>query len=259
MLVNAGSKSGVVLLRIGVVGSCVTRDNFNSHFTTYKDRYQVVLEQYQSSLISVMSRPVAPPPEVYAGLDGYELRCIRGDIEKSFQSNLIVASPDVVILDFFSDARFGCIGFMDTLITFNEWRIKGKPVERLLDVAMRVNPWTHQERYHDLLIDAARKFSCLLDSLEVRPLIVLNSARAVSRWVDENGQSGVFNDVDRFNSYWKLADDAFKTHVDCQVIEMPLGVLGNGSHKHGKNNVHYHQTFYDNFLKELDSLCGIKV
>ena len=48
-------------VRVAVMGSCTTRDNFNSRFNPdYKQMWDCVLLQNQSSLLSIM----APPLEI---------------------------------------------------------------------------------------------------------------------------------------------------------------------------------------------------
>ncbi len=56
---DPGGRGPTVSRSVAVMGSCVTRDNFNSTFNPgYKKWFQVVLSANQTSLISLMSPPI---------------------------------------------------------------------------------------------------------------------------------------------------------------------------------------------------------
>lgn len=240
-------------VRTAVAGSCVTRNNFNSFFTDYRTNYSLVLEQYQTSLISLMAEPIQPPPGIYDGFEGFELRAMRGEVEKLFQKYLHHASPEVIIIDLYTDAMFGCVPFEGSYLTLNRWRLKDKPAEELLGANSTITPWDDPELFYELLNIAAERFADLVARLAPKAKIVLNSARAVQRWRSDEG-GGVFADVTDFNDRWQRADDIFCDRVACFKIEMPEGISSDDAHIHGRSNVHYERAYHDHFMGRLREL-----
>ncbi|MDX1194741.1 hypothetical protein GOL96_25720 [Sinorhizobium medicae] len=241
-------------IRIAVAGSCVTRNNFNSFFTDYRKNYSLVLEQYQTSLISIMAEPIQPPTGIYDGFEGFELRAMRGEVEKLFQQYLLHASPEVIIVDLYTDAMFGCVPFDGSYITMNRWRLKDKPVEQLLAATNPITPWDDHELFYELFTTAAEKFADLVAQRAPNAKIVLNSARAVQHWRSKEG-NGAFADVTAFNERWERADRIFCEHVPCSKIDMPADVLSDGNHIHGRSNVHYERSYHDKFMRSLDEIA----
>lgn len=233
----------------------MTRNNFNSFFTDYRASYSIVLEQYQTSLISLMAEPIQPPAGFYDGFEGFELRAMRGEVEKLFQKYLRHASPNVIIVDLYTDTMFGCVHFQDSFLTLNRWRLKGKPAEELIAGNNSVTSWNEPELYYELLSRSAEKFSALVSQCAPNAKIVLNSARAVQRWRSDEG-GGVFADVTDFNERWQRADNIFSDRVACFKIEMPEGISSEDAHIHGRSNVHYERAYHDYFMAELAAIVA---
>jgi hypothetical protein len=244
--------------KVALLGSCVTRNTFNTRFTDYKARYSLVLEQYQTSLISVMAAPILPPSGVYDGFDGFELRAMKGEIEKTFAKRLAEACPDVIIVDLYTDAMFGCVPFQDSYITLNRWRLREKPAAKLIDANSGITPWNCPKLFHALLKEASEKFSDLVAHSAADAIVVLNCARAVQHWRTADNIGEFEEDITAFNEEWETADAIFRECVPCSSIEMPGKVLGDGAHMHGRSNVHYEASYHEYFLTELDHLVNHK-
>ncbi len=114
------------------MGSCVTRDNFNSRFNPgYKKMFETVLMQNQSSLISLMSPPV-PISEAEIGPGtAYDRWNVATDFSKEFLAELERVQPRYLILDFFGDVHFGVLE-----ISAGHW-VTEQPLEALEDPVLR--------------------------------------------------------------------------------------------------------------------------
>ncbi|MGP5698730.1 DUF6270 domain-containing protein [Glutamicibacter arilaitensis] len=98
------------LIKVAVIGSCVTRDIFNRTFNPgYKDLFECVALANQVSIVSLMSPPVPVDPE---DLDGLEPR-VHGEIVKEFSrhflTELLETEPDYLLMDFRPDIVFGFV------------------------------------------------------------------------------------------------------------------------------------------------------
>ncbi|MEH7612122.1 DUF6270 domain-containing protein, partial [Gottfriedia acidiceleris] len=111
-------------LKIAAFGSCVTRDNFNSKFNlNYKNHFELIRYQNQSSIISLMSNPIPYNRGKIDNLNEYEQNDVFDDLEKNFLNDLISKQPEALILDFFGDVYFGCLMTNSSYITNNRWKI----------------------------------------------------------------------------------------------------------------------------------------
>src|ERR671920_227614 len=126
--------AGDRLIKIAVMGSCITRDNFNSRFNTdYKQAYEAVLMQNQSSLISLMSKPLQVPADQISVGSEYDRWNVRTDLSKEFLDQVAELAPDYLILDFFGDVHFGVLDLGDgRYITNNRWKLWPTPFYKQL-------------------------------------------------------------------------------------------------------------------------------
>lgn len=113
-------------VRVAILGSCISRDVFNTQFNSgYKDMWHCDLMQNQSSLISIMS-PELPIPEDQFGdhMSDYQKGQVRSDTSKAFLEQLRQLRPDYLILDFFGDVHFGVLeAAPGQYVTNNRWML----------------------------------------------------------------------------------------------------------------------------------------
>lgn len=100
-------------IKIAVIGSCVTRDLFNSKFiNNYKDFYECVSTVWQTSMISFMSEPSTLDDSLIE-LDGDVTKLQRNtllrDLDKSYKDEIINKQPDYIIFDLYTDVKYGAI------------------------------------------------------------------------------------------------------------------------------------------------------
>ena len=91
-----------------MAGSRLTRDNFNARFNPeWRTYFEVVASANQSSIISLMSRPIDTPIEPLRPMQTYDLWNIHSDLAKEFLPALADTRPSLLVLDFQADVRFG--------------------------------------------------------------------------------------------------------------------------------------------------------
>ena len=109
---------------VAVAGSCLTRDNFNSRFNAnHHEQYDVRASSNQSSMIALMSPPIHAAFEPLRPMNDYDLWNIRADLTREFLPRLAEAQPDLLLLDFQGDVRFGVARLPDgRYFTDHSWK-----------------------------------------------------------------------------------------------------------------------------------------
>lgn len=110
---STNAATGTGLTRVAIVGSCCTRDAFNSLFVPdYKEHFQVVYEAFQPSFLAIMEPPVAHNPASFRlPSDDYQAwshhAVLPFELAKPHLLGLVDAQPDIIVFDFYSDIHWG--------------------------------------------------------------------------------------------------------------------------------------------------------
>ena len=199
-----------------MIGSCVSRDNFNS---TFEAKWRQVVDFgpkiYQSSFLSIFGTPQSPPGSWFADLDDHSRAGVILEYQMRYIEDVLRWKPDVLLVDFYTDARFDVIPVGDGYVTDNRWRIaRGVDYLHLSDVP-RVGLGIDSEVFIAQWRGAAREFGALLAERSPTTRIVVNSARGALRWRDPDGESHDFpkSAVGEFNAKWSALEDIFLEEV----------------------------------------------
>jgi hypothetical protein len=252
---------------VAVLGSCATRDNFNSRFNAdYKDVVRCVLTQHQSSLISLMAEPTGLAGEALGDLDDHDTWTVRSDFTKEFLL-LREAAPAYVVVDLFADLHFGVLDLGGgQYVSNNRWKLWKTPYYRALaqsgglraleidrDPAAYVALW---RRSADAFVDFVRREvpGCEVLVHKARNADVYLSADGDLRRLSTSGK--VKNvDVARLNALWDELDSHLEVGHGLRCIDMTDQLLVSyDEHPWGAFYVHYTPDYYPTFLERLQSL-----
>lgn len=239
---------------VGVIGACVSRGNFSSAVVPdWKSYFCLHGDQYQMSFLSFMADPVDVLDDAFSDLDRHSALATSRDFLKSYRFELLRDFPDVLVIDFFSDARFGCIEYGGSLVTNNEWKLHNSDLYSELDDVRNISMRFDEHEYLRLFLDASRRFEDLRSTYFPNTKIVLNSARAVSSRIENGVRKLMTPSVNReLNGWWSQLDQAFLGNVSVDaVIAMPNSIQGNSLHAWGAGSVHYEQKYYADFRRQL--------
>ncbi|MBA3927477.1 DUF6270 domain-containing protein [Listeria rustica] len=256
--------------KIAVLGSCATRDNFNSIFNAdYKKKFECVLMQNQSSIISMASKKRENPVVSADGFSEYDEWCVRSDFTKEFFDHLAKLQPDTIIVDLFGDAHFGVLEVEPgEYVSNNRWKLwrtayykdvlKGKVEELSID--------KNREQYMELW---KKSWDIVLDKLKKaspKSKIILHKIKNVKEYYnfDDNrfdiATSGKVKNVnvDYYNellnemhTYINKSDRSIKT-ID--LFKDKKEFLSFDEHPWGLFYVHYTMDYYPLFMNKLISL-----
>lgn len=243
-------------LRVAVLGSCVTRDAFNSKLVPdYKARFEVVLSQDQSAVISAVAPPVELDPALLESETNYTRRRVAADFEKLFAANLEAAKPDLILVDLFSDVHFGAAPYRGSFVTFNRWKLKGTALGHVLSESPRLHMREDRTAYIKAFEAASRKLRTLCRTAAPDARVLLHSARGLSHYRDKNGELQSFkHDPARFNEEWEALDQILLAQFpECARALPRANAVGDESHPWGLYFVHYEPSYYREFLDQLET------
>ncbi|MEI2379853.1 DUF6270 domain-containing protein [Priestia megaterium] len=244
------------MIKVAVLGSCVTRDNFNRTFNpNYKEFYECVLLQNQSSLISLMASPVTFSPEEIDHLNEWDQWNVRTDLEKTFLTDLKQSQPDYLILDLFSDVFFGCIVLENSVITNNHWKLWQTSYYKNINEPSVIKLTDQQEEYLTLWKEAVQRLFSFVQTECPSCKVILHKARFASAYYNENKQVNTLTssfDIETANELWNELDMYVEEHYDIDVIDLTNEqFLAFEKHPWGLFSLHYEWDYYRAFLQTL--------
>lgn len=252
--------NGSELLSVGVIGSCISRDNFSSAvIPNWKKYFAFHGGQYQMAFVSLMADAVAIPPMGFGDLDAHSANATVRDFTKAYLSELEDGAPDVILLDFLADARYGCLVHDGSLVTNNKWKLQKSDFYLGLTETQIVSMEDGEgEAYLELFREAVSKFEKFRAEFLPSTKIVINSARAVGSHIDGNKKVAYSADyVRKLNRRLDALEAVYLEEAPgTPVLEnMMDGVISSKTHPWGPGQVHYEELFYRRFQNALKSAC----
>jgi hypothetical protein len=254
---------------VAVAGSCLTRDNFNSRFNpAHHEQYDVRVSSNQSSMIALMSPPIHTAFEPLRPMNDYDLWNIRADLTREFLPRLAEAQPDLLLLDFQGDVRFGVARLPDgRYLTDHSWKTQHTDFYVRLAESGSLTPLKPEDdpdAYFSLWTEAMGRFAAYVAESSPRTQVIVHRghhakgmvvpgrARPVPLHRDER-----FRDVDlaSADAWWARLDEYAVTtfgwdQIDLRDLEAPTY----RGHPWGAYFGHYTPDYYHRFLAELTKI-----
>ncbi|MET0694506.1 MAG: DUF6270 domain-containing protein [Propionibacteriaceae bacterium] len=257
------------VVRIAVMGSCITRDNFNSRFNPdYKQMYETVLMQNQSSVIALMSEGFALTDEELGEATAYDRWNVVTDLSKSFLTELAELQPDYLLVDFFGDVHFGVLDPGDgRWVTNNRWKLWATPYYQALKAAGPLRTLTLQrdtDAYLELWRESFDRFVAHVRRVAPDTEIIVHRGRNTSTLLRAGERTPVSLqqnsklvkiDVPRYNQLWRELDDYAVASTGSASIDLTGREYPTMSdHPWGAYYVHYSMDYYEDFLTALNRI-----
>lgn len=253
-------------IKIGVIGSCVSRDSFNSKFIeNYRDYYTCVFHQNQMSMISLAAKPIPFDVDLIDNIQKpFDRRHFITELDKSVWDHLLINKPDYLILDFYGDVYFGAREIGDSYITDKRWLFSRTSLYRRLDEGNSITLFKDAESFLRMWMSGIDcLFSFLSENLpDCR--VIINKARFVDEYIDKEtnevkliSESGKQKpiDVNVYNSWWDILDNYVIESYNVYYIDYSnKKYLADADHPWGLFYPHYELEFYKDFTKKLLSI-----
>lgn len=263
VVVQGTYSNGDPILSVGVIGSCISRDNFASAVVpNWKKYFAFHGGQYQMAFVSLMAEPASLPGTGFDDLDPHSKGATVRDFTKAYLSELVGGGPPIIVLDFLADARYGCLKFDGTLVTNNKWKLQESAFFKGLEAPDIVSMDNNEEHYLELFRNAARKFEEFRAAHLPDTQIVINSARAVGWHIDGNKKvsySAAY--IRSLNLRLDTLEKVYLEEAPATVVldDLMTGIASSKNHPWGPGQVHYESDFYQRFQDALKAITGYGV
>lgn len=254
-------------LRVALLGSCVTRDVFNSKFNpNYKDFFQVVADQQHMSMISVMSIPLPVRDKLIDGdVSDFYKNVYRQDLQKDFLKRLKKSKPDVLILDFYTDVFYGVMEVNNmSFITNKKWQYQKLSHFANILINKEYSIYSESGQFIDLWKTSFDIFYNYLRKDLPNCQIIINKAKFLNvgkSYGEEVLLSDTLEDkwekfhIDRFNILWDLFDTYASCKYSLKVIDFEKDKYHCPSdHPWGWFYVHYNKEYYNDTLNKIKKI-----
>lgn len=251
-------------IKISIVGACITRDNFNSRFNSdYKEWFECISLQNQSSFISLMSEPVKISEEDMGENYGKARRdTIVADFNKKYLKEIIKNKPDYIIIDLYSDVRYGIIKYKGSYITNNPDKVQKTNMYMKNKSLFEQNKLhiLNNKEYKEMFFEAFDRFYKYVKENLPNTKIILNKATYAYYYVDENNVVNLFSNkwsfIDKQIEVWNELNNIIASKYNIEVIDMSSDIyMGDKNHLWKCSPYHYENKFYRDFLNRLVKIC----
>jgi hypothetical protein len=254
---------------VAVAGSCLTRDNFNKRFNPGHDEfYEVLASSNQSSMIALMSPPIDTDFEPLRAMSNYDRWNVRADLNREFLGRLAETRPDLLLLDFQGDVRFGVAQLPDgRYFTDHHWKTRQTDFYARLrdDGSLRLHvPREDWDRYFALWTEAMDRFAAYVEQVSPQTHVVVHRGHHASTIKVAGRPRPVplqryqrFREFDlaEADAWWaRLDEHAINTFGWDQIDLRDLDAPTYPKHPWGAFYGHYTPDYYHRFMAELTKI-----
>ncbi|MGN7311446.1 DUF6270 domain-containing protein [Alkalicoccobacillus gibsonii] len=248
-------------MKVGIVGSCISRDSFNQNFVpNYKYFYEVSCYQYQMSFISLMSKSI---PYNKADLVGNAAKIdkehLDSELAKPILDELVVNQPDYIIIDFYPDIMFGAVETKGSTITNKvfKWN-KIKAIEGF-QYGTTYNPRKSFDHFFEMWKEKFDEFMMFVYKHIPNTKVILNKGKLGKEYIDElNHEIKLIEpnrdqkEIDYLNNCWDKLDKYVEKVYGLESLDMNnKKYFCDPKHLWGKHPLHFKNNFYRDFLDKL--------
>ncbi|HAO6374743.1 TPA: teichoic acid biosynthesis protein [Listeria monocytogenes] len=256
---NPAPESNANPIKIAVMGSCFSRNAFNSKpffNPDYKRFFEVTFTQSHTSLFSVLSKPYTGINiDDYGNMTDNERRTLQADFDKGFFEKLENSNSDYLLLDLYADVLRGPIwlesGEILSLSYISEQTgiLNDLPIKRLLD-------HSNNDAFFQEWTSYADKFIEKLLTVLPAERIILNKGGFTTKYYDKNGAVQEYKikmRIERNNYFWDRLNNYFLSKVPtAQVIDFTKKpYIGDYYYPFGHSFSHYESGYYKDFMREM--------
>lgn len=231
--------------RIGIIGSCVSRDPFELK----RDKYHISFYIARSSFASMFGESFKSDVPLHLISSPWQRSSVECDIRKLARTTIIDSIPDILVIDFI-DERFGLLDSAGTVATLS------LPMAELLQGEYGDATFIRNSSkvYRELWLKGWKEFVRIVRSIGLAEKCVLHKVR----WASHDSMGQAFKEdlvkAGNRNLEW-CYEEAKASFPELKVIEPADNhLVGDINHKWGPAPYHYMQTAQSYFLEELNVL-----
>ena len=249
-------------IKLGVIGVCITRDVFNRRYV--KDHfkyYNCVKTIFQSSIISVMAKPVIIDKELLEGkMTDHHRSVLFEDIEKGQLDEMIKEKPEYIIIDTYADIRWGLLQVKDSFLTFNTSGLRKTKFFNENHYDRKIDIENNYDEYMNLFKDSFEKFYNKLKKELVDTKIILTCSKYSNSFINKNNEIEMydieeFNYIDKENKLWMDLNNYILDNYDVIKIDLTEEeYFGIYNHITGNQPWHFESRYHNDFFSKLNKI-----
>ena len=251
-------------IKIAAVGSCISRDPFNSLFNKdWKQYFEFTAYQFQGSMISLMSPPISYDVNEFQWEEHVPKAtrwALYSELNKAFLSDLYHAQPDYLIIDLYADVFYGMCQLDNTFIMnktnalrYNSYLKKQKKIS--------YSCYRRKKQFFALFEQKMDDFMRYCHHYLPATKIILNQARFQAYYIDEQGKRHLLWRYPKpyltyLNRCWCQLEEKIISKYDVLTLNHDNKVYY-AAQKHpfgDKFPLHYTPDFYRDFQQKLLNL-----
>ena len=248
-------------IRLAVLGACCTRDVFNSEFVpNWRDDFYVVLNRFQPNFISLMSKPIPFNRNMLfdyrSNTDDLNFGRLVDEFDKSTLNHLVSVNPEVLIIDFYSDAYNGVREIPGYGYIVDHDKLRKVPAYLQLN-ANSIKVTNEYKKYLNIWKSSFDKFMSFMKTYLPKTKIVLNCAKAAKAVKNKDGSIDYpwdNIDIDSINKAWEEMDQYAILNYELSCIKYNEEYFADPEHIYGKWLVHYYGNYYIDMYNYLMSI-----
>lgn len=246
------------MIKIATIGSCVTRDNFNTKFNpNYKGFFQVIAHQNQTTIPSLMSEKIAlNVNNEFLEKAPYVQGLLNKEFNKEFLEKIKDEKPDYLLIDLDPDVKFGVLKIeKNQYITDNPNYIDIPQLRGLKSININKD----EKEYFKIWKNSIEKLfrflrekvpDCQVILVKARFSDLFKDGSTLTDWRKEkNIPLQEFNEM---NKIWEKLDNYVTDNYPVLVLDMTKRQYYlDENHLWGKYYLHYTKDFYNDFINKL--------
>ncbi len=253
------------MLNVSIIGSYQSRDVFNSeYFEDYKENYNIDSYFRTTSMLSIMSDPIKFSYQklVKSENKSYFVEYWFQEFDKSALKVLESKQPDIIILDFYGDARYGALSYRGEYVVNRSDMLKDKGIIDLNNFGIR---YSYEKNTDDFIVmwkNAFDRFMAFMKEKLPNTMLVVNTVKGSNIVSDEFGNTYLSPklaelDVDSINRIWTIFDNYAIKKYKLKAIKYDKEYTLDANYPFagaGWTLVHYHANYWKDFIDRFISL-----
>lgn len=252
-------------VRIGVLGSCSTRNVFTTQYNNYKEHFDLIFSHERISLISLFQDPISFDEEdikIFPDnpTNRFRTRNLKQDLSKSFFEDL-KKNVDVIIIDFYFEALFGILLFDDKIITNNVWDLPSTKFYKNIENKKICSMYENPNKYFDIWVNSCNNLFDYLSEFCPNVKIILNKMSLVDKVLRDDGSCYINTDfrwmVDTYSKFTSQFEEYIQQNFDVEIIESPFDNYTSEYNRWRPYVVHHTDDYYKYLYFKICEIVGI--
>ena len=253
-------------VRMGIFGSCTTREVFTTYYNDYKEHFNLVFSHERESFISLFDEPLCFDEnqlKLYpdSKKNQFRSRNMINDLSKSFLEDL-KRGIDFLIIDVYFEVLFGILKLDNGhIITNNKWDLPKTEFYKNLGDYDSFEIYYSPEEYFELWTKYCDKFFNHLAEFYPDVIIILNKIKLADRVFKEDYSYYINEDfrwmVNAYSPHINRLESYIEENYDVIVIEYDQFAFTSEKNRWSPYVVHFTPDYYKFIYLELCKIAGI--